>query len=104
MLFTLAPTAHVLLPTREVEQAWIVAQGKASLGLATALLGQADLAHGALLALAACDQRAFGAWPQTGTVVEVSQFVQNGGQQLLAHGAMGAVGALCRGAAIHQLG
>ncbi|MCY1181518.1 hypothetical protein D9M73_220270 [compost metagenome] len=42
VLFALAPTANVLLPAGKVEQARIIAQGKASIGLPTALIGNTD--------------------------------------------------------------
>ena len=63
---------------------------------------QADFAHGALLALAAGDLRAFGVGPQPGPVVEMGQLMQDSGQQLFAHRAMRAVGAFAGGAAIDQ--
>ncbi|MCY1410919.1 hypothetical protein D9M71_262980 [compost metagenome] len=104
VLFALASSAHVLLPPGQVEQAWVVAQGEATLGLPAAFFRQADLAQRALLALAACNQRILDAGPQAGTVVEMGELVQHGGQQLFTHRAMWAVGALSGGAAIGEAG
>ena len=42
VLFALATAADVLRPAGEVEQARIVAEGKAATGLAAALVGNAD--------------------------------------------------------------
>ncbi|MNM85929.1 hypothetical protein D3C81_980700 [compost metagenome] len=75
VLLALAASAHVLLPAGQVEQARVVAEGEAALGLATACFGQADLAQRTLLALATGDQRVLGAGPQPGTVVDMGEFV-----------------------------
>ncbi|MNM80848.1 hypothetical protein D3C81_928300 [compost metagenome] len=42
VLFAFTPTAYVLLPAGQVEQARIVAEGKAPIGLAPTLVGHAD--------------------------------------------------------------
>ncbi|MNR35256.1 hypothetical protein D3C85_1530880 [compost metagenome] len=42
VLFALATTADVLRPAGKVEQAWVVAEGKASIGLTATFVGHAD--------------------------------------------------------------
>jgi len=93
-LFALATAAHVLLPAGQVEQARIITEGEAALGLPATLIRQANQARVAVLSGAAPDQRALGCGPESGAIVEVGEFMQDGGEHFTAHGAVGAVGLL----------
>ncbi|MNF81763.1 hypothetical protein D3C84_640510 [compost metagenome] len=61
VLLTFTPTTDVLLPAGQVQQAWVVTQGKATPRLATALIRDADQSRTVVLSCAALDQHAFGA-------------------------------------------
>ncbi|MNM60447.1 hypothetical protein D3C81_717260 [compost metagenome] len=100
VLFALATTADILRPASQVEQARVVTEGETAFGLATALFGQADFALAVLLSGALGDQPTLRTLPQAGAVIDVGQLMQDGGQQLLAYGAVGAAGLLRGGAAI----
>ena len=104
VLLTLTATADVLLPTGEVEQARIIAEGKATAVLATAFIWDAYQPGAVEAAGATLDQRALGVWPQAGAVINVGDFVQHRGEQFLAHSAVGAIGFFFRGAAIGEAG
>ncbi|MNN52048.1 hypothetical protein D3C81_1667240 [compost metagenome] len=63
MLLALATATHVLRPAGQVEEPWIVTQGETAVGLATALVRQADLAHTGVLPIALQDQLTLGPGP-----------------------------------------
>jgi hypothetical protein len=92
VLFALTATTDVLLPTSEVEQARIIAEGEAPTILAPAFVGNADQPGAVEASGAALDQRALGVRPQACTVVNVGDFMQHRGEQFLAHSAVGAIG------------
>ncbi len=104
VLLAFAPPAHILLPASEVEQARVIAKGKAALGLPAALIGQANQPCVAALPGAATDQCAFGGGPEAGAVINVRQLVQHGGEHFPAHSAVGAVGLLGGRRAVGECG
>ena len=92
-----ASLADPLLPASQIEQARVVAEGEAALGLATTILRQPNRAHGADALSALADVAALGRRPEAGAVVKVGQFMQQGCQQFLALGAVRSPGAIfCR--------
>jgi hypothetical protein len=104
VLLALATAADVLRPAGQVEQARVVAEGETAVGLATALIGQANQAGDVVLAAAALDQRALVLGPQARTVIDVGQLMQHSGEHFPAHGAVGAVGLLGGGGAVGEAG
>ncbi|MCY1400224.1 hypothetical protein D9M71_153000 [compost metagenome] len=102
VLLALATPADVLGPAGQVKEFRVIAQGEAAVGLATALVRQADLAHTGILPIALLDQPALRLGPQTGAVIDVGQLMQDGRQQFFAHRAVGAMGLGCGGAAIGE--
>ncbi|MNJ54316.1 hypothetical protein D3C77_497510 [compost metagenome] len=92
VLLPLPSPAYILRPAGQVEQAWVVAERKASLSLAATFLGQADFALAAHVPRALNDQLPFAALPQPRTVIDVRQLVEHCGEQFLAHSAMRASG------------
>ncbi|MNO77570.1 hypothetical protein D3C76_686850 [compost metagenome] len=80
VLFALATPANVLLPTGEVKQARVVAEGEAAAGLAPALVRNAHQPRAALLAGAALNQCALRIRPQACAVINVGQLVQYRGE------------------------
>ena len=101
-MFALAPATHVLLPAGQVEQARVITEGETAFGLPATLIRQANQAGVAVLTGAAADQRALGCGPEAGAVVDVGDFVQDGGEHFTAHGAVWTVGLPGRGRAIGQ--
>ncbi|MNZ58750.1 hypothetical protein D3C78_767660 [compost metagenome] len=104
MLFALPSPADILRPAGQVEQARIIAEGEAPFGLPAALFRQANLALTAQMPGALVDQAPFAALPEAGAIVDMRQLVQHGGQQLLAHCAVGATGFFAGCAAIGEAG
>ena len=98
-----ASLADPLLPASQIEQARVVAEGEAALGLATTILWQPNRAHGADALSALADVAALGRRPEAGAVVKVGQFMQQGCQQFLALGAVRSPGAIFCRRAIDQL-
>ncbi|MNF39177.1 hypothetical protein D3C84_201430 [compost metagenome] len=80
-----AAPADLLRPAGQVEQARIVAEGETARRLAAAGIGQADRAEAGQALPATLQQALLILWPELRAVVEVSQLVQHGGQQLTAH-------------------
>ncbi len=68
------------------------------------MIGKADQAGDVVLAAAALDQPALVFGPQARTVINVGQFMQDGGEHFAAYGAVGAVGLLRGRAAVGQAG
>ena len=91
-----------MLPAGEVEQARVIAEGETAFGLASAFVRQANQPGAVVLTCTALDEGALGVRPHTGAVINVGQFVQDGGEHFPAHGAVGAVGLLGRGRAVGQ--
>ena len=104
VLFAFTATADILRPTGEVQQARIIAEGEASVILATAFIRQADQPGDAVLAAAAANERALTVGPQARTVIDVGQFMQHSGEHFPAHGAVGAIGFTGGSAAVGQAG
>ncbi|MNJ37245.1 hypothetical protein D3C77_320560 [compost metagenome] len=102
MLLALPSPAYILLPAGQVKQARIITESEASVGLSAALFGQAYLALAAHMASTLGDQAPVSALPEPCTVIDVGQFVQDGGQQLFANSAMGASGLLAGSAAVSE--
>ncbi|MCY1284706.1 hypothetical protein D9M70_336210 [compost metagenome] len=95
----LAVLAGVLRPAGEVEQARVVGEGEAAPGLDAALAGFTGASQRFPARAAAADQAGFGGRPQPRAVVQVGQFVEQGGEQFAAQGAVAAAGLLgCRAA------
>jgi hypothetical protein len=59
VLLAFTATANVLLPSGEVEQAWVVTEGKAAIGLATTFVRDTNQPRAALVPGAALNQFAF---------------------------------------------
>ncbi|MNH02677.1 hypothetical protein D3C79_619220 [compost metagenome] len=76
MLLALPSPADVLRPACQVEQARVITEGKAPLGLAAALFGQAYLTLAAHVSGALIDQAPFSALPEARAIINVSQLVQ----------------------------
>ncbi|MNI28713.1 hypothetical protein D3C73_825050 [compost metagenome] len=104
VLFTLAATADVLRPTREVKQARVIAEGKPSGGLAPAFIGDADQPGTVAASGAALDQRTLCDRPQTRAIINVGEFVQHRRQHLAAHRTVGAIGFFVGCAAVGEAG
>ncbi|MND75337.1 hypothetical protein D3C80_669500 [compost metagenome] len=102
--FALAALADVLGPAGEVQQARVVAEGEAALGLAPAVAGQSYRAVAPGPGAAAEQLRPVGGGPEPGAVVEVGQLVEHGGEHFAAHRAVDAVGLLPGRAAIREAG
>ena len=64
VLFAFATTADVLLPSGEVEQAWVIAEGEAAIGLTAAFVRDTDQPRTVLVPGAALNQLAFRFRPQ----------------------------------------
>ena len=64
VLFAFATTADVLLPSGEVEQAWVIAEGKTAIGLTAAFVRDTDQPRAVLVPGAALNQLAFRLRPQ----------------------------------------
>ncbi|MNE13027.1 hypothetical protein D3C80_1058530 [compost metagenome] len=76
MLLALPSPADVLRPACQVEQARVITEGKAPLGLTAALFGQAYLTLAAHVSGALIDQAPFSALPEARAIINVSQLVQ----------------------------
>jgi hypothetical protein len=79
VLFAGATPADVLWPTRQVEQARVVAEGEATLGLSPAGVGQADQSEAVGTSPAAEEVIPLWRRPESRPVIQVGEFVQHGG-------------------------
>ena len=102
VLLACAALANALWPAGQIEQARVVAEGEAALGLPAAAVRQADQAEtaGALSTerLLSMDFRR----PELGAVIEMSHFVNERRQHFLTHRAVRPLGALSGCAAIGE--
>ena len=97
-----AASADALGPAGQFQQARIVGQGEAPRGLATTVVRQANRAQRTRQSGAARQLATIQGGPEAGTVIQVRQLVQHGGQQFAVLRAMGAPGRLAARAAIGQ--
>ena len=101
-MFTQAALADPLRPAGQVEQARVIAEGEAAVGLPAAVVRQADLPEiaGALTAMAL--QQVLIRRPQARAIVQMRHFMNDGGEQLAAYRAVGSIGLFLGSAAVGE--
>ncbi len=102
VLFAQAAFANPLRPAGQIEQARVIAEGEAAVGLPAAVVRQADLPEiaGALTAMTL--QQVLIRRPQARAIVQMRHFMNDGGEQLAACRAVGSIGLFLGSAAVGE--